>query len=151
MTTVGLGSPSEEVTDHPQHNISNASIEEDLKVRTEVSIHASSPEIPPLGEPENKRRSWFQRRTKYDADSIATQVRSHAPIVVAHSWSAKSWQEKPSVFDDPAIASQYKPPAEWWAINFALVEQRGRSNVLAGRIHIDLTRPRDGPGVKNEN
>jgi len=80
MTTVGSGSPSEEVTDHPQHNISNASIEEDLKVRTEVSIHASSPEIPPLGEPENKRRSWFQRRTKYDADSIATQVRNHTPM-----------------------------------------------------------------------
>lgn len=49
---------------------------------------------PPLGDPANERRFWWQRRkgSDYDPDAIATL---------------------PSVFDDPDTADKYQPPPHW--------------------------------------
>lgn len=45
-----------------------------------------------LGSPEHMKPFWWQRKGDYDLDAIATQ---------------------PSVFDDPAIAKNYQPRADW--------------------------------------
>ncbi|CAK7215104.1 hypothetical protein SCUCBS95973_002365 [Sporothrix curviconia] len=54
----------------------------------------SSIDIPPLGDPSNERRFWWQRRKGkgYDPENIATL---------------------PSVFDDPDMADKYQPPDNW--------------------------------------
>ncbi|KAI0020295.1 major facilitator superfamily domain-containing protein [Xylariomycetidae sp. FL0641] len=52
--------------------------------------------VPPLGTPQEERKFWFQRATKYDPDAIATQ---------------------PSVYDVPEVAAQYQPRADWENLN----------------------------------
>ncbi|KAF7194123.1 putative transporter [Pseudocercospora fuligena] len=49
-------------------------------------------EIPPLGEPHQEKRFWFQRSSTFDQDAIATQ---------------------PSVYDDRTIAKDYLPRPGW--------------------------------------
>lgn len=53
---------------------------------------SSSLDVPPLGEPADEKRFWFQRGKGYNADGIATQ---------------------PSVYDNPDIAKEYQPQADW--------------------------------------
>ncbi|KAK4655427.1 hypothetical protein QC762_302450 [Podospora pseudocomata] len=48
--------------------------------------------IPPLGEPIERKKHFWQRSKPYDSEAIATL---------------------PSVFDDPETAEKYQPPAEW--------------------------------------
>ncbi|CCF43941.1 phthalate transporter, partial [Colletotrichum higginsianum] len=48
--------------------------------------------VAPLGKPRPERKFWFQKRQHYDPSAIATL---------------------PSVYDDPSIASQYKPQDNW--------------------------------------
>ncbi|KAJ9294450.1 hypothetical protein DTO217A2_9178 [Paecilomyces variotii] len=55
------------------------------------AIHSGT-DIAELGNPVEERRFWFQKGAKYDPNAIATQ---------------------PSVFDDPELAKQYKPRADW--------------------------------------
>jgi len=53
---------------------------------------SSTDDIAPLGQPSKERRFWFQRAKSYDPQAIATQR---------------------SVFDNPEIAKQYQPRADW--------------------------------------
>ncbi|KJR89272.1 uncharacterized protein SPSK_06066 [Sporothrix schenckii 1099-18] len=59
-----------------------------------TSVSDGSVDVPPLGDPANERRFWWQRRTSrgYDPENIATL---------------------PSVFDDPDTADKYQPPENW--------------------------------------
>ncbi|WQF82192.1 Putative major facilitator superfamily, MFS transporter superfamily [Colletotrichum destructivum] len=50
--------------------------------------------VAPLGKPRPERKFWFQKRQHYDPSAIATL---------------------PSVYDDPSIASKYKPRDNWYA------------------------------------
>lgn len=61
-----------------------------------VNVTATSVDLPPLGDPDNERRFWWQRwkGKGYDPENIATM---------------------PSVFDDPDTAEKYQPPANWFA------------------------------------
>ncbi|KAK4126553.1 MFS general substrate transporter [Parathielavia appendiculata] len=70
-----------------------------VKVETELvsklgpdSSTTSVNTIPPLAEPIQEKRFWFQRTKAYDPDAIATQ---------------------PSVFDDTDTAERYQPPPKW--------------------------------------
>ncbi|KAK4458264.1 major facilitator superfamily domain-containing protein [Cladorrhinum samala] len=60
----------------------------------QVSVSGTSinSDIPPLGEPIERRTSWFKRGKPYDPDAVATL---------------------PSVFDDPDTAEKYHPRADW--------------------------------------
>lgn len=62
---------------------------------TLVSTSSSDTPAPPLGDPANERRFWWQRRKGqgYDPENIATL---------------------PSVFDDPDTADKYQPPENWY-------------------------------------
>ncbi|CAL5872130.1 uncharacterized protein PFLUO_LOCUS6388 [Penicillium psychrofluorescens] len=53
---------------------------------------SSEGDIAPLGEVEQERRFWFQRKKQFDPDTIATQL---------------------SVYDDPNAAKGYQPRADW--------------------------------------
>jgi hypothetical protein len=53
---------------------------------------STSLDVPPLGEPDEERRFWFQRGKGYNPEAVATQ---------------------PSVYDDPDTAKEYQPRADW--------------------------------------
>ncbi|KAI0468018.1 major facilitator superfamily domain-containing protein [Xylaria cf. heliscus] len=61
-------------------------------VEPAVEKGESSCSIPPLGQPREERKFWFQRGKNYDPHAIATQ---------------------PSVYDVENIKDQYKPRVDW--------------------------------------
>jgi hypothetical protein len=71
--------------------------------------------IPPLGEPKQEKRFWFQRTGFFDRDAIATQA---SPSCRAAQRGSRRRRRRltpvqPSVFDDDETAKQYQPPPEW--------------------------------------
>lgn len=71
---------------------SSLSSSEPVEKKAEVSAREVPPEVPPLGEPRNEKRFWFQRSSALDKDAVATQL---------------------SVFDDRITAQEYQPRADW--------------------------------------
>lgn len=65
---------------------------DEKKGQVSASSASINSDIPPLGEPVERRTSWFKRGKPYDPDAVATL---------------------PSVFDDPATAEKYQPRADW--------------------------------------
>lgn len=75
------------------------------------------PSILPLGEPQKEKKFWFQRNQKYEPNAIATQVRTEKLITPSY---LNTYEEnetdvppKPSVYDVPDVAIQYKPREDW--------------------------------------
>src|ERR1700761_4209600 len=71
---------------------SNSSSDDLAKREARVAIDAAAEDIPPLGEPREEKRFFFQRTKAYDPNAIATQ---------------------PSVYDDPLTAKDYQPRSDW--------------------------------------
>lgn len=65
-------------------------------------------DVPPLGVPKEEKRFWFQRTQNYDPNAIATQV--SAPQFFDLKTLTVS---QVSVFDDPTVAKDYQPRADW--------------------------------------
>jgi hypothetical protein len=86
----------------------------DIKLGPETST-TSVNTIPPLGEPKQEKRFWFQRTGSFDRDAIATQASS--PCRTARRGNRRRRRGltpvQPSVFDDAETAKQYQPRPEW--------------------------------------
>ncbi|KAK4227418.1 major facilitator superfamily domain-containing protein [Podospora fimiseda] len=69
-----------------------ADSDDEKKGDVSASSTSVNSDVPPLGEPIERRTSWFKRGKPYDPDAIATL---------------------PSVFDDPDTAEKYRPRPDW--------------------------------------
>jgi len=73
--------------------------------------------IPPLGDPQEEKRFWFQRGKAFNPDSIATQVSPLPATPAPDSPSRLEYRadisHQPSVFDDPETAVDFLPKPEW--------------------------------------
>lgn len=84
--------PEQDVSPVGTESSSSSSSSGPVDKKAEVSAREVPPEIPPLGEPRNEKRFWFQRSKALDKDAVATQL---------------------SVFDDATTAREYQPRADW--------------------------------------
>ncbi|RWA10915.1 hypothetical protein EKO27_g4189 [Xylaria grammica] len=78
--------PGQDPLEKPAHD--------EIEVGAEKEDNADS--IPPLGQPQEEKKFWFQRGKDYDPNAIATQARNH-----------------PSVYDVADVRDQYKPRDDW--------------------------------------
>lgn len=94
MATILVSSPSSKGSPHATTRLLTNDRTVDTALEDYKTFDADDfpEEIPPLGEPHQEKRFWFQRSSTFDQDAIATQ---------------------PSVYDDRTIAKDYLPRPGW--------------------------------------